>query len=155
MRRKEREVMERKDIEAFLSSERVVRIALSDRTAPYIVPMSFGYEWKGELPVLYLHSALKGRKIELLCENSCVGFELDRLDALEGGDAGCSWTARYFSIIGEGKLEEVAGNDEKMRALHILLSHQAGRDFPIPEKALSSVLVLRLSVSSMSAKSNR
>ena len=155
MRRSDREVRDREAIEAFLSSTKTVRIAFSTDSAPYIVPLSFGYEWRGELPVLYFHSAHEGRKVSLMRADASVGFEIDELLDVHGGSEGCSWTASYFSIIGSGRLEEVEDAEEKMKALHMILRHQSGRDFPIPESALGSVLVMKLSVLEMSAKSNK
>ena len=43
MRRKDREITERAEIEAILREAQVCRIALADDDGPYIVPMSFGY----------------------------------------------------------------------------------------------------------------
>ena len=155
MRRKDREVKNRKEIESFLASARTVRLAFADDQAPYIVPLSFGYEWTGSFPVFYFHSAGDGRKVRLMDEHRIAGFELDELIRVTGGESGCSWTALYFSVIGIGKLERVEDKEEKMKALHLILRHQSGMDFPIPESVLPSVLVMRLTVLEMSAKSNK
>ena len=45
--------------------------------------------------------------------------------------------------------------EEKMKALHLILRQQCGRDFPVPEASLDSVLVMRLQASSMSAKCSK
>lgn len=155
MRREDRKVDDRADIESFLSAAKVVRIAFNDDGHPYIVPLSFGYEWTGELPLFYFHSALAGHKVGLMDAAPDVCFELDELRALTGGDLGCSWTARYFSVIGHGRLERVDGCEEKMKALHLILRQQCGRDFPVPEASLDSVLVMRLQAASMSAKCSK
>ena len=117
MRRSDREVRDREAIEAFLSSSKTVRIAFSTDSAPYIVPLSFGYEWRGELPVLYFHSAHEGRKVSLMRADASVGFEIDELMDVQGGSEGCSWTASYFSIIGSGRLEEAEDAEEGTRKL--------------------------------------
>ena len=62
MRRKEREIKDKKDIERILKDSRVLRLAMVDKDKPYLVPMNFGYRDGA----LYLHSALEGRKIDLL-----------------------------------------------------------------------------------------
>ena len=155
MRRSDREILDRNGIAGILSSAKVIRIAFSTGGVPYIVPLSFGYEWEGMLPVFYLHSAMEGRKIDLMKEDPSVGFELDVLDGISGRETGCSYTAYYSSVIGSGRLEEVVDADEKRRGLQTILVHQAGKPFPIPDNALSSVLVLKLSAEEMSAKSHR
>jgi uncharacterized protein len=53
MRRKDREITDRTEIEAILNEARVCRIGLAEGGDPYIVPLCFGYE-EGSV---YLHSA--------------------------------------------------------------------------------------------------
>ena len=58
MRRKDREITDRAEIESILNEAMVCRIGLADGGEPYVVPISFGYEG-GEV---YLHSALEASK---------------------------------------------------------------------------------------------
>ena len=59
MRRKDREITDRAEIEAILNEAMVCRIGLADDGEPYVVPVSFGYE-DGSV---YIHSAPEGKKI--------------------------------------------------------------------------------------------
>ena len=45
MRRKDREVTDRNQIAAIMDSCDTCRLGLTDGQVPYIVPLSFGYEW--------------------------------------------------------------------------------------------------------------
>jgi uncharacterized protein len=58
MRRKDREITDRAEIDAILSEAVVCRLGLVDGSEPYIVPMCFGYDGT----FLYLHSAPEASK---------------------------------------------------------------------------------------------
>jgi nitroimidazol reductase NimA-like FMN-containing flavoprotein (pyridoxamine 5'-phosphate oxidase superfamily) len=53
MRRKDREITDRAEIDTVLNEATVCRIGLADNGEPYVVPMCFGYDGT----FLYLHSA--------------------------------------------------------------------------------------------------
>jgi nitroimidazol reductase NimA-like FMN-containing flavoprotein (pyridoxamine 5'-phosphate oxidase superfamily) len=54
-----------------------MRLGLCRSGMPYVVPMNFGCEWEGDLPVLYAHCAHDGLKLDILRENSNVCVEMD------------------------------------------------------------------------------
>ena len=58
MRRKDREITDRAEIEAILNEAMVCRIGLADGGEPYVVPLCFGYE-DGSV---YIHSAPEASK---------------------------------------------------------------------------------------------
>jgi hypothetical protein len=58
VRRKDREITDRAEIEAILNETLVCRIGLADDDGPYIVPLSFGYEDGA----VYIHSAPEASK---------------------------------------------------------------------------------------------
>jgi uncharacterized protein len=81
MRRAEKEITNRGEIDSILSKATVCRIGFYDQRTPYIVPMNFGYSDN----CLYLHSAPQGKKIELLKRNPLVCFEVEHdVAILEG-----------------------------------------------------------------------
>ena len=53
MRRKDREIVDRAEIDAILHAGRVMRIALADNNVPFLVPAFYAYD--GE--AVYFHSA--------------------------------------------------------------------------------------------------
>ena len=73
MRRKEKEIAERSELEAVIKEASVCRIAMVEGTSPYVVPLCFGYDDN----TLYFHSAIEGKKIEILKKNNSVCFEMD------------------------------------------------------------------------------
>lgn len=120
MRRKDRELTDRSDLQAILDEADVCRIAMQTGQAPYIVPLNFGYAWDDRL-VLYFHSATEGRKLDLLAANNEVGFELDAGHELVTADLACSWGMKYRSIIGTGIVNFIEDEQEKARALGTIM----------------------------------
>lgn len=62
MRRKDRGITDRTEVEAILDEAQVCRIGLSDGKDPYVVPVCFGY---GNGSV-YIHAACEDTKLALL-----------------------------------------------------------------------------------------
>ena len=90
MRKKEREITEREEIDAILSSSAVCRIAFAVHDEPYLVPLSHGYDAKEGL--LFFHTAVAGRKIDCIAANPRVCFEVEGRVRVKAGDArACSW----------------------------------------------------------------
>ena len=57
MRRSDRLVTDRDTIEVFLDEAKVIHLGLEDDGEIYVVPLNYGWEWKGETLMLYCHSA--------------------------------------------------------------------------------------------------
>jgi len=66
MRRHDREITNRQEIDAIIRSALVCRIALAAGDEPYVVPVSFGYDGDA----IYIHTAKSGRKIEFIEANN-------------------------------------------------------------------------------------
>jgi uncharacterized protein len=155
MRRKDRELMDKKDLLAILDEADVCRIAIQTGKAPYIVPLNFGYAWEENL-VLYFHSAMEGRKLELLGKNNSVGFELDTGHELVTADLACNWGMKYKSIIGTGEIHFIEDDKEKALALDAIMrkySFAGTAMFSGPN--LRSVKVFRLVAVELSGKQKR
>ena len=63
MRRKDREISGRENIEPILQACRTCRLAMIAEGAPYVIPLNFGYTWDDDGLTLYFHSGVKGKKI--------------------------------------------------------------------------------------------
>ena len=74
MRRTDREIITRKEIDSIIDSCDVCRLAFAVQNEPYLVPVSYGYD--GE--ALYFHTAREGQKIDCIGANSRVCFEFER-----------------------------------------------------------------------------
>jgi len=153
MIRKDRQVTDPKEMRTFLDACNVVRVAMCDGEFPYIVPLSFGWDWEGEFPRIYVHSAPRGHKVELLKANPHVCVEFDRFiryDQLKHGI-----TARYQSLIGRGIAYELNEPEEKSEALRRLCEHCGYKLFdPADCGSLAHTKAWRIDISELSAKQN-
>ena len=98
-----------------------IRIGIMDEAAPYIVPVSFGYEQVGDSIAVYFHGAQEGRKAELLKKHPQVCVEADICHGfVESGHGGL--TCDFESVIGYGSAELLSG-EAKEHGLKLLVEH--------------------------------
>jgi nitroimidazol reductase NimA-like FMN-containing flavoprotein (pyridoxamine 5'-phosphate oxidase superfamily) len=152
MRRSEREIKDIDEIESIISRCDVCRIALADNNFPYIVTMNFGY-FPGECRMIYFHSAVEGRKIEMIRNNNFVCFEMDTDHRLIPGSLPCDYTMKYSSIIGWGKITIVESEEERKAGLESIISHVSGKnEFNFSGEIFKRTAVLRLDIMEMTGK---
>lgn len=153
MRRNDREVTDPARIEDIISRCACCRIGFYDDGEVYIVPLSFGYEAKGDTYVFYFHGAREGRKLDLIRKNPRVGFEMDTDYALHEADAACGYSARFQSVIGNGVMSIVSEAGEKKRGLSLLMEHNTGKSgWSFDDRAVNAVAVFKLEVTKLSCK---
>ncbi len=153
MRRKDREVTDLKKIENIISRCTCCRIGFHDDGEVYIVPLSFGYEAKGDNYIFYFHGAKEGRKIDLIKKNPMVGFEMDTNYALNEADLACGYSARFQSIIGNGVIRIVSEIKEKKLGLSLIMEHNTGKqNWNFDEKMVDAATVFKLEVTKMRCK---
>ena len=150
MRRKDRQVSDAAAIFDMVYRCQVLRLALPDKDAPYVVPLSFGVEQKDGKLVFYAHGAKVGRKMELIGEGVTVGVELDRF--LGYGGEGRNSTAYYESVVGRGRAELIEG-EQALHGLELLMEH-CGREKRDFAACLPHTAVLRVTLDEVSAKAN-
>lgn len=155
MRRSDRELRDPGQLLEIIDACKVFRLAMVAEGRPYLVPLNFGYAYEGGQFEFYFHSALQGRKLDLLRQNPQVCFELDCGHALVPADLPCGYSYRYASVIGEGTVELVEEPARKVLYLQRLLRHQTGQDFPLQEEQAASVAVGRILVHSLTGKAHR
>jgi nitroimidazol reductase NimA-like FMN-containing flavoprotein (pyridoxamine 5'-phosphate oxidase superfamily) len=148
MRRSDRGITDRREIEAILQEATVCRVGITDGNGPYIVPLSFGYD-NG---ALWIHSANEGRKIDMLRKDPRCCFEVDICDRLVRGDSPCSWGMRYRSVIGYGRAVFVDNREEKRCGLNFIMQHYGGGTHEFSENDLRTVTVIRIDIESMTGK---
>jgi hypothetical protein len=153
MRRKDREVTDLSELEQIIKNCDVCRLGLSDNNVPYIVPLNFGYEFSGDQLTLYFHCAKEGRKLDILKENPNVCFEMDCGHELVQGEAACSCTMKYESVIGIGKIEFIHNMQDKKFALSKLMGKYSEKtSFNFEESMLNRVAVLKVTTSNFTGK---
>jgi nitroimidazol reductase NimA-like FMN-containing flavoprotein (pyridoxamine 5'-phosphate oxidase superfamily) len=154
MRRADREVTDTDDKLGIIGRCKVCRLGMVDGDEPYMVPLNFGYEYAEGILFLYFHGAREGRKIDILRKNRRACFEMDGEHTLIEGDAACTYSFAYESVIGVGLVEFIEDREEKARSLNLLMRHQTGedRDFTYDKAPLDRVAVYRLRVESFTGK---
>ena len=151
MRRRDREITDKQDILEVMRKCDVCRIALHDGDYPYIVPLNFGLQVENDMPVLYFHGALEGKKYELIEKDNRASFEMDCGHQLILDKAQGNCAMEYESVIGQGYIE-MLNEEEKYEALRILMKQYRREDFPFNEKVIPMTAVFRLRVESMTGK---
>ena len=152
MTKREFKITDEVQIRGILDTARVLRLGISVDNEPYIYPMNYGYTLEnGELR-LYLHSAVKGNKLELLRKNPNVCFELDCDNVPFEGKVACQYGLSYSSVSGRGRAVIVDDVPEKLEAMSVLMKTQTGKDFTFNERLVSIVAVIRLDVTEYTAK---
>ena len=152
MRRHDKEISTRREIDEIIRAALLCRIAFANGDEPYVVPISFGYDGKA----LFIHTAKRGRKIEFIENNSRVCFELEANVALktDEGDA-CQWTFEFESVIGYGTIIELDSAEEKSRGLNQIMLHYSGREWEIDKAATATTRVWRIDIESVTGKRSR
>ena len=149
MRRKEKEITNGNEIEQIFKEALVCRLGMFDGKIPYIVPMNFGYRDN----TLYFHSALVGRKIDILKKNPDVCFEIDIPGKTITSDKACNWSMVFLSIIGEGSVLFIDNESEKIKALNIIMSHYSDKDnWDFNKKMMGKTLVFKVEIENISVK---
>ena len=147
LRRKDKEVTDSREIEEIIKKAIVCRLGLVDGDEAYIVPVNFGYEKN----VIYFHSALEGRKIELIKRNDKVCFEIEADVRIEKNDKSeCS--TKYRSVIGMGRAHILESAEGKVRGLKAIMRQCAGGEYSFSEEKWASVLVVEIKIESITGK---
>ena len=157
IRRKDREITDKKLIEEFISTQNIIRIGFYDKVNDevYIVPVNYGYEIENEQYIFYMHGGKGGRKYLLSKDEPKVGFEIDGNYKIVEAKEACNYSAKYQSVIGNGKIKLLEDFDEKKKALDIIMKHSTGKsDFEYKKRMVENVAVYKLSVSKLTCKGN-
>lgn len=149
MRRKEKEITDKREIEQIFKDAQVCRLGLYDGNSPYIVPLNFGYKEN----TLFFHSALAGRKIDILKKNPGVCFEIDIPGKTISSDKACNWSMAFLSIIGEGKVIFINNETEKINALNVIMGHYSDKnEWDFNKKMVEKTLVFKVDIDKISVK---
>jgi nitroimidazol reductase NimA-like FMN-containing flavoprotein (pyridoxamine 5'-phosphate oxidase superfamily) len=151
MRRNEREITDRKDIDDIIRRCRVCHLAMCVDGQPYVVPLNFGYDGRS----LYFHTAPEGRKIDIIKSNNRVGFEFDILHDIVTAEQACKWGAKYESVIGSGTAEIVDTLEAKKDALEWIMRQYGSGTWDFKEEILKKTLVFRVQILEISGKARK
>jgi len=152
------EIKSKEKIIEFLSSQQTGRISSIDENGyPQIIPMNFVFI----NDVVYMHSHIKGEKLENIKRNQKVGFEVDKsLEFLpsyfsDPTDASLADTL-YISVVIKGNASIISDKEEKTIALNGLMKKyqpEGGYEPIKPEMdVLDEVVVIKIVPESLRGK---
>ncbi len=152
------EIKSKEKIIEFLSSQQTGRISSIDENGyPQTIPMNFVFI----NDVVYMHSHIKGEKLENIKRNQKVGFEVDKsLEFLpsyfsDPTDASLADTL-YISVVIKGNASIVLDKEEKTTALNGLMKKyqpEGGYEAIKPEMdVLDEVVVIKIVPESLRGK---
>ncbi len=149
MRRKEKEITKKPEIETVIGKATVCRLAMVDDDRPYIVPLCFGYADD----VLYFHAAKEGKKLDIIKKNNRVCFEFDIAQGImDKGKNACEWGMKYQSVIGFGKAFVMEDSVSKRQALDIIMRQYTEGDFEYHESKIEKTVIIKVEIESMTGK---
>ena len=150
--KRECKVTDPTEIIRILDTAKVLHLGMSVNDEPYVVPMNYGYAMEEGKLVLYLHSAVKGRKLDMMQANPKVFFSIDCDRMPFEGRVPCQYGLVYSSIMGRGTATIVEDVEEKKQAMTLLMKTQTGKDFAFEDRLVSIVAVIRIDVAEYTAK---
>ena len=150
MRRKDKEITDKKVMLDIISKAQVCYLGMSKDDIPYVIPINFGYYEN----TIYFHCALEGVKIYILKKNPnvCMVFNID--NKLINDVVQDDWTMYYKSVIAFGKVEFILDITERQKAINIMFHHYGGKDYPLPKPVLEKTMFLQAKIERMTGKRN-
>lgn len=154
MIRSDREVTDFQDIVSILDKCMICHLVLNDPAGfPYILPLNFGYKAEEEHLTLFFHSAIRGKKLELIEADNRASFAAEKGKGILFSKERGYCTMNYESVIGQGRISFVENEQEKIEALTLITDrfHPEGH-FDFGHAALPRTVVYKLDVESVTGK---
>jgi uncharacterized protein len=148
MRRKDREITDRAEMDDIILASKVMHLALADNNVPFIVPVYFEYDGTA----LYFHSARKGSKIEILKRNNLVCFEISIEQGIIPADKACDFEAKHRTVIGVGRTSFVEDLEAKRQILQRIVARFTDQKFDLPDANVNAAAVVRIEIESLKGK---
>ncbi|MEI6499658.1 MAG: pyridoxamine 5'-phosphate oxidase family protein [Armatimonadota bacterium] len=148
MRKAEREITDAAEIEALLREANLVHLGLWDGEQVYVVPLNYGYRDHA----LYVHSALEGRKIDILKRHPQVSFTITVRQEIVEGDKGCSWSTRFCSLMGTGEAIFLEGLEAKTDGLNALMAQFTDKPQEYSDEVIAKTAVIRVAIEELTGK---
>ena len=150
--KRETQIVDENQIIHILDTAKVLNLGLAVNDEPYVVPMNYGYKMEDGRLTLYLHSAVKGKKLDMIRANPKVFFSMDCDRMPFEGRVPCQYGLVYSSIMGRGTATLVEDVEEKKQAMSLLMKTQTGGDFTFEDRLVTIVTVIRIDVAEYTAK---
>jgi len=151
LRRSEKEITDRAEVEAVLQEAEVGRLGTSVGGKPYVVPVNFAYE-DGKI---FFHGAGEGKKLRDIAENPRVCFEVDMAEVMPA-EGPCDYSYNYRSVIATGRARMLTDIDERADALRTIVEKFAeGKGAEITRERMerfATLAVVEIEVEEMTGK---
>ncbi|MFZ2641605.1 MAG: pyridoxamine 5'-phosphate oxidase family protein [Verrucomicrobiia bacterium] len=152
MRRNDKEIAGRQQMDEIIRGSLVCHVAMVKDNAPYLVPMSFGYDGAA----IYLHTAPEGKKIECFLTNPQVCFEFERnVELRHHPQIACKWSFNFESVIGYGTISELVEPAQREHALNEIMRQYSGKTWPFEATSMAKVRMWKITITSMTGKQSK
>jgi nitroimidazol reductase NimA-like FMN-containing flavoprotein (pyridoxamine 5'-phosphate oxidase superfamily) len=123
---------------------------VDENNEPYVLPFNFGFN-DG---IIYLHSAQKGKKMDILHRNNkvCISFSTDHQMAWQNADVACSYLMKYRSVQVFGHVQFIEDFEEKIKGMNIFMQKYTGRDFQYGAPSIHEVSIYKVVIDKMYGK---
>ncbi|HEY3274232.1 MAG TPA: pyridoxamine 5'-phosphate oxidase family protein [Methanocella sp.] len=156
MNKAEREITDNSQLLEILERGKYATIAMCRDNEPYIVTLSFGYDPAGH--ALYFHSAVKGRKLDIIAANPAVCATVLE----DGGYVVNQCGHRYRSVVLYGQMHIVHDPGERLHGLETIagqleadMAASKEKISRLGEEAWRGMAILRLDIEEMTGKSGQ
>lgn len=152
MRRKDREIV-REELKSVIEKCETVNIGLIDDNKPYVVTMNFGVEEIDAAFRFYFHSAIEGRKLDVIRANSTACIAMDSSNRLVRSIHACEYTMEFESIMGSGNITIVEDETERRHGLELIMTqYEKGTQFKFDDRHMRAIKILRFDCDEISGK---
>lgn len=153
MLKKDREITDSAEIERILKEGEIISVAMSHGDQPYVLPFNYGF-LNG---LIYIHSAKKGFKLEVLAKNPKVSFNVITNVQLLPANQPKDCSVAYSSVVGFGRVRIVDDPVEKLAALEAIMVQYYPKDdaWDYPEKVVAACTVWCVEIEHLTGKRKR
>ena len=153
MRKKDREITDPAEIEQILKRGEIINVAMCQGDQPYVLPFNYGF-LNG---IIYIHSATKGFKLEVLAQNPKVSFNITTDVQMLPADKPQDCSVAYSSVVGFGRVRIVDDPVEKLAALEaVMVQYYPKNDaWQYPEKVVAACTVWCIEIDHLTGKRKR
>ena len=150
-RKENKHLTQEAEVRAILEQGNLLSLAMCSDGQPYVVPMNYGLH-QGRI---YMHTGIKGLKMEILAKNPRVSFTVYEGVEFVQAEQPCAWDTKYRSVVGLGAARLVEDPAEKLvglRAVAKACGYVGGEE--MPEEKVRMVAVLCIEIDHLTGKHN-
>ena len=142
---------DRKAIDKIIAKCDVCYVGMVDPEGkPYVLPFNFGYDGTH----IFLHSALDGKKIDILKLNNnvCIVFSTGHKLFHRNEGVACSYGMDFRSVVAFGEVHFVKDYDKKIEVLNKVMEKYTDKTFTYNSPAVNNVEAFIVEIESITAK---